>query len=186
MPAEIPDGAVIVARAIMNSSLWTMRLEDRIVALTCIVLCNHRPKKWFDGSKTIVIKRGQFVRAIRDLAKAANLSLKSTRTSVQHLENSEFLARNPAQRYTLWEVPKYDFYQNLANYSDSAGTTSGTIRAQGGHDAGTKQVLDELNKKRRGASSTPPHPLSKGQKKGRWDHLDKLAKASERARFAGS
>jgi len=119
MAAEIPDGAVLVARAVLNSSLWTMRAEDRVVAMTCICLANWQPKKWFDGTKDMVIERGQFVRSWEDFAEACGLSLQKTRTSVKHLEKVGFLTRKPTGHYTLYTIPKYDFYQNLANYSDS-------------------------------------------------------------------
>ena len=69
MGAEIPDGAVIVARAIVNSSLWKMRAEDRVVAVTCLAIANKKAKKWFDGQKQIVIERGQFVRSRQEMAK---------------------------------------------------------------------------------------------------------------------
>lgn len=124
MAAEIPDGAVIVARAILNSSLWTMRNEDRIVAITCIAVANWKPKKWFDGEKEIVIGRGQFVRSLEKLAKVAHLSVQQVRTSVQHLENIEFLTRKSTSRYTVYTLPKYDFYQDLDNYSDSVNMKS--------------------------------------------------------------
>lgn len=137
MPAEIPDGAVIVARAIVNSSLWTMRDQDRILALTCIVKANWKERKWFDGIRTITIRRGQFVTSIRSLSKDACLSEKSVRTSLKRLEKAEFLARKATQHYTLITIPKYDFYQDLNKYSDSTGTESGTPLAQTGRTPGT-------------------------------------------------
>jgi len=143
MPAEIPDGAVIMARAILNSSLWTMRPEDRVVAMTCIALCNWRPRKWWDGRAEVVIGRGQFVASWDRLAKAAGLKTKVVRTSVQNLCNIGFLARHQARRYSIYTLPKYDHYQDITKYSDSAvvgaGKTSGSERAANGQRAGNKQ-----------------------------------------------
>lgn len=169
MAAEIPDGAVIVARAILNSSLWTMRAEDRIVAITCVCLANFRPKRWFDGHKEIQIGRGQFVRSLEGLAEAARVTKKVLRTSLQHLENTGFLARSRAQRYTLYTIPKYDHYQDLTKYSDSAvkhdghkvGQATGTKRAPDGHRAGNKQECIGKNEEKREegrapASASPP------------------------------
>src|SRR6185436_8167007 len=93
MGAEIPDGAVLVARAILNSSLWTMRMEDRIVALTCICLANWRARSWFNGKENVRIERGQFVRSWDHLAEACKLSVQTTRTSVKNLELVGFLTR---------------------------------------------------------------------------------------------
>ena len=69
MPAEIPDGAVIVARAILSSSIWSMRSDDVKVAMTCIALANFKPAKWHDGKEWITIKKGQFIRSRERLAK---------------------------------------------------------------------------------------------------------------------
>jgi hypothetical protein len=118
--AEIPDGAVLVARAILNSSLWMMRSDDCKVAITCIALANWKERKWFDGKKEIVIMRGQFVRSREELATSCALSVQRMRTSIAHLERSGFLTRKSTKTYTLYTVPKYDFYQRLGNYSDSA------------------------------------------------------------------
>lgn len=119
MPAEIPDGAVLVARAILNSSLWTMRADDRVVAMTCIALCNRKPRRWWNGEREILIETGQFVRSREGLAKACNLPLQRVRTSVQHLENTGFLTRKSTRAYTVYSLPKYQHYQDLAKYSDS-------------------------------------------------------------------
>lgn len=146
MSAEIPDGAVIVARAILNSSLWTMRPEDCKVALTCIAVANHKAMKWWDGDREILIERGQFVRSWDKLAEASHLSVKTVRTSVQNLENSGFLARLRAKRYSIYTIPKYQHYQDLTKYSDSviqkAGKTSGSDRAGNGQQT----IIKELNK----------------------------------------
>ncbi len=110
---------MIVARAILNSSLWKMRLEDRIVAITCMALCNKRPKKWFDGVESIIIQRGQFVRSREQMAKACEMSVQAVRTSIEHLEECEFLTRTLTRAYTLYTIPKYMHYQDLTKYSDS-------------------------------------------------------------------
>jgi hypothetical protein len=116
--AEIPDGAVIVARAIINSSLWKMRPEDRVVAVTCLAIANKQPKRWFDGHKQVIIKRGQFVRSREEMALECGLPLQVVRTSLDHLEKTEFLTRFLTRTYTLYTVPKYQHYQDLTKYSD--------------------------------------------------------------------
>lgn len=96
-----------------------MRPDDRIVAITCIALANKAQAKWWNGSREIVIQRGQFVRSREQMVKACNLPLQRFRTSVQHLENSRFLTREVTKMYTLYNLPKYDHYQTLSKYSDS-------------------------------------------------------------------
>jgi hypothetical protein len=118
--AEIPDGAVIVARAILNSSLWTMRSDDRVVAMTCIALCNKVPKKWFDGEMDLLIPRGSFVRSWGNFVKSCGLPLQVVRTSIKHLKSSDFLTQVSTRFYTVFTLPKYEHYQDLTKYSDSA------------------------------------------------------------------
>lgn len=96
-----------------------MRTDDRVVAITCIGLCNKKPKKWWDGEAEIEIGIGQFVRSRDNLAKACNMPLQRVRTSVQHLENTGFLTRITTKNYTLYTLPKYTHYQDITKYSDS-------------------------------------------------------------------
>ncbi len=153
MPAEIPDGAVIVARAIVNSSLWTMRPEDRVLAITCICKANWKPGRFFDGEKSTDIRRGQFVTSLKKLAKESGLSLKQTRTGLKHLEKCGFLARKSTHAWTLITIPKYDFYQDLNKYSDSvgmkAGTPKGTPPANDGQTSGTRVATIEEGEERK-------------------------------------
>ncbi len=94
------------------------------MAITCIALANWKDAKWFDGEREITILRGQFVRSREDFANSCGLSLQKTRTALKHLEKTGFLTRFSTSRYMLFTLPKYGFYQSLANYSDSANPTS--------------------------------------------------------------
>ncbi|MDI6773616.1 MAG: hypothetical protein QME77_13670 [bacterium] len=116
MGAEIPDGAVIVARAIINSSLWTMRPADCKLAVTCICLANWKPAKWFDGQAERIIRRGEFVTSRDRLAKVSGLSVQTTRTSLRRLGKVGFLTLNLTRAYTVVYLPKYDLYQDLSKY----------------------------------------------------------------------
>lgn len=179
MAAEIPDGAVIIARAILNSSLWTMRTDDRCVAITCICLCNWQDRKWFDGKREIVIHRGQFVRSLKDLAKSAGVTPQVLRTAIKHLENTRdndgvpFLTRISTHTYTIYTIHKYHYYQDLMNYSDSAVAkptrdptngqhTPNTRLTHAQHTPNNKQELEEgkerkeLEEARSAATATPP------------------------------
>jgi len=130
MPAEIQDGAVIIARAILRSSIWRMRPEDCKVAITLIALVNHSPGTWFDGVRNVTIKKGQLVRSLGKLAEDCKLSIQVLRTSLKNLEReldddgTPFLTRKPTNRYVLYTLPKYPFYQDLRNYEGKANTTS--------------------------------------------------------------
>lgn len=146
MAAEIPDGCVLIARAIFNSSLWTMPDTDRILAITLIGIANWQDKKWFDGERDIVIKRGELVRSLDDLAESARLSVRKVRTSLEHLEKVGFLTRKPTRRYTHVTLCKYDHYQTLSKYSDTTCDTAVTRIRQMGDTQVTRPRHDGDNK----------------------------------------
>ena len=127
MGAEIQNGAVLVARAILNSSLWTMRAEDKVVAITCIAIASWKDGKWFDGITEIPILRGQFVRSWAGLSNDSGETIQTVRTSVQHLEKVGFLTRKPTGRYHVFTIPKYSHYQDLTKYSDRIAAESNRI-----------------------------------------------------------
>lgn len=185
MGAEIPDGAVIVARAIMNSSLWQMRAEDRIVALACMVLCNKKPQKWFDGHQQILIDRGQFVGSVRKMIKASNLPMQVVRTSLEHLEKSDFLTRKSTQGYTVYTVPKFSHYQDLTKYSDSGvrkptqfltrdqhtqNPKSNTLLPQSLHNSNDSKPLNPKDLKKVSTIATRDNSKNQHTKNGKSNH----------------
>ena len=119
MAADIPDGAVIVARAIVNSSLWTMPDRDLRLALLCIVRAQHRDTRFYDGRTAVIVRRGQFLTSRRKLATEARMSEQNVRSALNHLESTHFLTQKSTQHGTLITLPKYDFYQDLRKYSDA-------------------------------------------------------------------
>ena len=126
MPAEIPDGAVLIARAILRSPIWRMRPEDCKVAITLIALVNHAPGRWFDGFGHVNIEKGQLIRSREKLAEDCKLSIQVLRSCLKRLEAEldqdgiPFLTRKSTSRYTLYTLPKYPFYQDLRNYGGKA------------------------------------------------------------------
>ncbi len=170
MPAEIPDGAVIVARAILRSPIWRMRPEDCKVAITLIALVNHTPGTWFDGFRDIAIEKGQLVRSLVKLADDCKLSLQVLRTSLKRLEREldedgiPFLTRKPTNRYVLYTLPKYPFYQDLSNYEGKANTTSNMAHVSKGdltRQKGISNIQHIKNQHTGNMPSTPSDPPSK-------------------------
>jgi len=149
MAAEIPDGAVLVARAILNSSLWTQRMPDRILAITCICVANWRPRKiWFDGHQ-IEVGRGQFIRSIQQLAEASRLTVQNVRSSLNHLISTGFLTRIPKGQSYLYTVSKYDKYQDLTKYADSEWQTDNKGSNKEANKAPTRHQQGTNNKQER-------------------------------------
>lgn len=129
MAAEIPNGYVFVARDILKSPLWKRRAEDRVVALTSIVLANYQPAVWhnprFNNDEELA--RGQFIRSFDSLAEQAGLSVKTVRTSVRRLEDLKFLTRKAKSYYSVFTIPKYDRYQDRDRYGREKELPDGAI-----------------------------------------------------------
>lgn len=127
MAAEIQKGYVFLARDILKSTLWQRRPEDRVVALTSIVLANHQPATWHDGHHDVQFSRGQFARSWGGLARACNLTLKNVRTSVERLETAKFLARKGTTYYSTFSVLNYGRYQDRDRYGREKDMPEGAI-----------------------------------------------------------
>lgn len=127
MGAAIPKGYVFIARDILASTLWQRRPEDRVVAITCIMIANHQMHKWWDGRSDVTIVRGQFARSWPSLSRECRLSPKVTRTSVDHLAKVDFLTRREQGRYSVYGIQKYGIYQDRDRYGREKTLPDGAI-----------------------------------------------------------
>lgn len=127
MGAAIAKGYVFVARDILASTLWQRRPEERIAAITAIVIANHQAVQWHDGRRDLQIGRGQFVRTWQDLAQECNLSHKTTRRAVDRLVEAGFLGRSARGKYSLYSIPKYGIYQDLDRYGREKELPEGAV-----------------------------------------------------------
>lgn len=177
MSAEIPNGAVLVARAVLNSSLWTMRAEDRVLAMTCICMANWKHKSWWDGRREVPIRRGEFVTSLDKLSIASHLSKQNVRTSLQNLENAGFLTRKSTRHWTILYLPNYFRYQDLTMYSDSNGlkanTRANTRLTHAQHTGNTRLTLtkerykkDKQDKQGKQALNEKSKPISAMNERG--------------------
>jgi len=162
MPAEIPDGAVLIARAILRSSIWRMRPEDCKVAITLIALVNHSPGRWFDGTRHITVEKGQLIRSREKLAEDCKLSIQVLRSCLKRLEREldedgiPFLTRKSTNRYTVYTLPKYPFYQDLRNYG-------GKVNQSPTSQKGISNQRHMKNQPTGNQPSTPSKPTSKSK-----------------------
>lgn len=127
MPAVIPKGYVFIARDILKSTLWQRRPEDRVVAITSIVLANHQSARWHDGHRDVTFSRGQFARSWGGLARACNLTLKSVRTSISRLDAAKFITRKGTTYYSHFTVLNYGRYQDRDRYGREKDMPEGAI-----------------------------------------------------------
>ncbi len=124
IPPLIEGGYFLVARAIFDSSLWTMCPTDRIVATYLIGKSNHAEQKWFDRYKQhdIVIQRGEFVTSYNKIATENHITYKQSRDSIKRLLKHGVIeivgekGRMGSTAFLYIRVIKYGIYQNPNNY----------------------------------------------------------------------
>lgn len=96
---------------------------------------NIRDKKW----KNIVVKRGQIVTSISKLSRLTGLTIKQTRTALEHLKGTNELAIETTPNYSIITVKNFDFYQPKPNDWANEGQTKGKRKANEG------QQLDNID-----------------------------------------
>lgn len=136
------NGWIKLWRKILDSPLWKMRYQDRILAITCIILANHKPNKFSHKGtgEDIPVESGQFVTTIRNLAVMANMSIQETRTSLRHLEKSRFLTQQSTRWYSLVTICNWALYQSA---SIEANTGSNITLTQPQHRTISKECKNK-------------------------------------------
>lgn len=95
----------------LHKSLLSWRWIDDPCAVCLwvqlLLRANYEDKNWHDT----VIKRGQLVTTLGDLAKQTGLSMRQIRTRLDWLESAECINRQTTNKYTIITICKYDSYQ---------------------------------------------------------------------------
>jgi len=84
--------------------LWTMM--DYLIDHA-----NHEDKQWFDGKKTITIKRGQYVTSQPKLAEIFGAGRQQIRARLAIMESIGFSTNKATKRYSIITVCNYGKYQ---------------------------------------------------------------------------
>ena len=105
---------------------WYNDLPTRVLFLHLLLISNYEDHPWNGG----VIKRGQALTSLRNLALETGLTLKQIRRSLGNLQTTSEVAHQGTHRYSIITVCNYDTYQHKTNQK---GTLKGTLRAHRGH-----------------------------------------------------
>lgn len=102
------EGYVKIFRSILD---WEWAGVPEMLSLWLRMLLKAEPKdrRW----KGVVIRRGQFVTTVRDLAEESGLSLQKTRTILERLKATQEITQSPTQRYTIVTICNYDRYNSV-------------------------------------------------------------------------
>lgn len=108
------EGFIKIYRKIQDSVLWDERLDFFGGAIKLIMLVNYTDKKWYSQKlrEEIPVGRGELITTIRGLSQKLGLSVRSTRTFLNHLFSFGFLTLETTQDYTKITIVNYNKYQN--------------------------------------------------------------------------
>lgn len=99
---------------------WYSNNNVKSLFIHCLLSANFKDKKW----QGTIIKRGQFVTSLSNLADELGLTAQNIRTALEKLTKTGELTKQSTSIYTVITVCKYDSYQVL---EDEDNTDTNTV-----------------------------------------------------------
>lgn len=96
------------------------------VFLHLLLTANFADKKW----RNIIIKRGERVISYRKLANSLKLSIRQTRTAIDHLKSTHEVTCTSTNKYTIVSILNYDKYQINRQTNDNPANNQSTNERQ--------------------------------------------------------
>jgi len=160
---NIRGGWVRLYRSFIRSSIWTMPWAWKITAIACMLLANHKPTKWWDGTAEVLIPAGSFITSLRNMEKTVKITQKQTRAAFRALERAGFLTTKRTHKWTMVSICNWARYQPMDDYEGTEietvqGTPEGAVRAQWGHSEGTVRATNKNDKNEENEKNIPPIP----------------------------
>ena len=105
---------------------------------------------WKDGNyKGKTIPRGSFPSSVSELAKNTNLTESEIRTALKHLQSTGEITSKSTNKFTVFSVENYDFYQSSEVHIDKQKrkqiTSKSTNKSQTINKQLTNSILKESN-----------------------------------------
>lgn len=86
---------------------WYKDINTRAVFIHFLINANYKDKEW----RGILIRRGQFVRSLKNLAAEIGISQDKIRTAIKHLELSGDITKTRIGKHVVYTIVNYDRYQ---------------------------------------------------------------------------
>ncbi len=136
----MPDdgGWVKLYRSIFKWEWWD-DLYTRNLFIVCLLMANATDRRW----RGMVIERGSFVTSVAHLSKVSGLSVRQTRTALEHLKSTNELTIKTTSDFSIITVCNYECYQAVA---EGERQTRGQTERQTGDKPTTNQRQTNDNK----------------------------------------
>ena len=119
---------------------WFQEPNTLSVFIYCLLRACPKEDKW----KGHTIKRGSFITSLAKISKDTGLSMRQTRTALEHLEMTGEVTKCSTSKFTVISVKNYDFYQ----VSDKQNDRVSTKNRHNNRQTSDKLPTTDKNKKR--------------------------------------
>lgn len=138
------QGFVKLYRKILDSDIKHFGATGIGFMTYCLLKANHKDNKWYDGTKYVEIKRGQFVTSSLELARSLKLGRQVVRRVLKRFEELQMITTNPTNKYTLITIVNYCKYQDTPKETTSK--TASSKPADNQPPTTNKNAKNEKNK----------------------------------------
>ena len=110
-------GWICLHRKIQECSIWDNdeKFDCRSAWIDLLLLANHEDKKTLFDGKPIVVKRGQRITSVRQLAERWHWSNDRTLKYLRLLESENMIKKESDKRRTLLTIVNYGIYNDMPN-----------------------------------------------------------------------
>ena len=105
---------------------WYKDINTKTLFLHLLLVANYKDNLW----KGVLVKRGQRLTSLGNLADETGLTIQQTRTAIKRLKSTGEITVETTSKYSLITIEKYDFYQKNNNKSTKEITSQPTINQQ--------------------------------------------------------
>jgi len=112
-----------------------------------LMMANHQTKKWLVQDKMIMIRRGELITSLQDLAKQWRWSRGKVRRYITMLENDTMVIRKSTHLWTHLTICNYDTYQDVRPTNSTTNSTTDSTTNSTTHGTQLKKVKKVKNGK---------------------------------------
>ena len=158
-------GFIVLWRKTLDSWMWTLPAAYRVLAIHCVLRANWKDKSWWNGTETILIKRGSFYTSRHTLAKELGLTESCIERGLKALKSNTFLDSRSDSKGRLITIVNYERYQNIPTTTEHpseplSGQVADSDRTGSGQVADTNNNNNHKNHKNQGVQPPSEVPLS--------------------------
>ena len=156
-------GWICLHRKIQECSIWDSdeSFDRRSAWIDLLLLANHEDKRTMFDGKPVVVKRGQRITSVRQLAERWHWGNNRTLNFLKMLENEQMIVKESDNRRTLLTIVNYGVYNDMPNtdrHTDGTLTDTQTEHCQNANGSQTTINNNENNENNETNNNTPLNP----------------------------